>query len=72
MKVLTRKEENLIKLAIFEGNEELMDRLWHDFNLNPKLFTPQQQSKLSEVFDVLYTTLCELVEDHGSLQSKYE
>jgi hypothetical protein len=39
MRVLTRKEENLIKLAIFESNENLMDRVWQDFKINPqKLF----------------------------------
>lgn len=73
MRVLTRKEENLIKLAIFEANENLIDRIWQDFKINPqKLFTLQQQNKMQEVFEVLYTTLCDVVEDNAVLQPKHE
>lgn len=73
MRVLTRQEENLIKLAIFEANENLIDRIWQDFKINPqKLFTSQQQSKMQEIFEVLYTTLCDVVEDNAVLQSEHE
>jgi hypothetical protein len=73
MRVLTRKEENLIKLAIFESNENLMDRVWQDFKINPqKLFNSQQQSKMQEVFEVLYTTLCDTIEDNANLQPEHD
>jgi hypothetical protein len=36
MRVLTRKEENLIKLAIFEANELLMDQVYRDFGVSTK------------------------------------
>jgi hypothetical protein len=38
----------------------------------PQCQTTEQQNKMQEVFEVLYTTLAEIVEDHGALQSKYE
>lgn len=72
MKVLTKKEENLIKLAIFEANELLMDQIYRDFAVTTKNQNFEQQNKMQEVFEVLYTTLCDLVETNGSLQSKYE
>jgi hypothetical protein len=72
MRVLTRKEENLIKLAIFEANELLADQIYRDFGVNLKCQTVEQQHKMQEVFEVLYTTLADIIEDHGALQSKYE
>jgi hypothetical protein len=72
MKSLTTKEENLIKLAIFEANELLMDQLYRDFSVNIKNLSSFQQGKLQEVFEVLYTTLADVIEDQGFLQSKYE
>ena len=72
MRVLTRKEENLIKLAIFEANELLMDQLYRDFSIGKLNLKPEQQFKLQEVFEVLYTTLSEVVEENGNLQSRYE
>lgn len=72
MRALTRKEENLIKLAIFEANELLMDQLYRDFGVRTKKFTLKQQDNLNEVFELLYTTLADAVEDHGGLQSQYD
>ena len=72
MRALTRKEENLIKLAIFEANELLTDQIYRDFGVNLKCQNTEQQHKMQEVFEVLYTTLADIVEDHGALQSKYE
>lgn len=72
MRVLTRKEENLIKLAIFEANELLMDQLYRDFGIGKLNLKPEQQFKLQEVFEVLYTTLADVIEDQGNLQSRYE
>ena len=72
MRSLTTKEENLIKLAIFEANELLMDQIFRDFGASTKRQTREQQNKMQEVFEVLYTTLAEIVEENGSLQSKYE
>ena len=72
MRSLTTKEENLIKLAIFEANELLMNQIFRDFGANTKRQTREQQNKMQEVFEVLYTTLAEIVEENGSLQSKYE
>ena len=72
MRAITRNEENLIKLAIFEANELLMDQIYRDFSVNVKNLSSSQQGKLQKVFEVLYTTLADVIEDHGSLQSKYE
>lgn len=72
MRVLTRKEENLIKLAIFEANELLMDQIYRDFGVSTKRQTSEQQYKMQEIFELLYTTLAEIVEENGSLQTKYD
>jgi hypothetical protein len=72
MRPLTRKDEALIKLAIFEANEVLMDTIYRDFSVTTKKLSAEQQYKLQEVFEVLYTTLADVIEDHGFLQSKYE
>jgi ClpP class serine protease len=72
MTALTRKEENLIKLAIFEANELLMDQIYRDFGASTRRQTYEQQNKMQEVFEVLYTTLAEIVKENGSLQSKYD
>ena len=72
MKPLTRKDEALIKLAIFEANEILMDQIYRDFSVTTKKLSSDQQYKLQEVFEVLYTTLADVIEDYGFLQSEYE
>lgn len=72
MRVLTRKEENLIKLAIFEANELLMDQIYRDFGVSAKKLKVEQQTNLQQVFELLYTTLADVIEDQGNLQSRYE
>jgi len=72
MRVLTRKEENLIKLAIFEANELLMDQVYRDFGVSTKKLKLEQQTNLQQVFELLYTTLADVIEDQGNLQSEYE
>lgn len=72
MRVLSTKEEALIKLAIFEANELLMDQIYRDFSVTSKKLTATQKYKLQEVFEVLYTVLCDTVENYGSLQSEYD
>ena len=72
MRTLTRKEENLIKLAIFEANELLMDQIYRDFGVSTKKLSIEQQTNLQQVFELLYTTLADVIEDQGNLQSEYE
>ena len=72
MRTLTRKEENLIKLAIFEANELLMDQIYRDFCVSTKKLSIEQQTNLQQVFELLYTTLADVIEDQGNLQSEYE
>lgn len=72
MRVLTRKEENLIKLAIFEANELLMDQVYRDFGVSTKKLKIEQQTNLQQVFELLYTTIADVIEDQGNLQSEYE
>ena len=72
MKALSNREESLVKLAILEANELLMDQMFRDFHIKAKHFSSEQQYKLQEVFEVLYTTLCEIVEEKGDLQSEYD
>jgi hypothetical protein len=72
MRTLSDKEANLIKLATYEGIDVVTGRLWTDFKVAPKKLTLLQNNRFSEFEDLLYTFLCEIVEDHGSLQSKYD
>ena len=72
MRALTKKEENLIKLAIFEANELLMDQIYRDFGVSTKKLSIEQQTNLQTVFELLYTTLADVIEDQGNLQSEYE
>lgn len=72
MRALTRKEENLIKLAIFEANELLMDQIYRDFGVSTKKLSIEQQTNLQTVFELLYTTIADVIEDQGNLQSEYE
>jgi hypothetical protein len=57
MRVLTRKEEALIKLAIFEANELLMNQIYRDFGVVSVCKTSAQQNKMQELFELLYTLL---------------
>ena len=72
MRTLNEKEQNLVRLAVYEGIDTIVDRLWTDFKICQTQLTPLQSDRFSEFEDLLYTFLCELTEDHGVLQSEYE
>jgi hypothetical protein len=72
MRVLSDKESNLIKLAVYEGIDKISDRLWTDFKICESKLTSLQVNRFNEFEDLLYTFLCELAEDHGVLQSQYD
>jgi hypothetical protein len=72
MRTLNEKETNLVRLAVYEGVDTMVDRIWTDFKVCQTQLTPLQSERFSEFEDLLYTFLEELVEDHGVLQSKYE
>jgi hypothetical protein len=72
MRALNEKETNLVRLAVYEGVDTMVDRIWTDFKVCQTQLTPLQSERFSEFEDLLYTFLEELVEDHGVLQSEYE
>lgn len=72
MRTLSDKEANLVRLAAYEGVDTIVDRLWTDFKVCQTKLTPLQAERFCEFEDLLYTFLCELVEDHGVLQSEYD
>lgn len=72
MRILNEKETNLVRLAVYEGIDTMVDRLWTDFKVCQTQLTPLQSERFSEFEDLLYTFLEELAEDHGVLQSEYE
>jgi hypothetical protein len=72
MKALNKKAESLVKLAMLEAYETLEEKLWIDFKVKTKDFDSLTQNKMCEIFELLYTVLCDVVEDHGNLQSEYD
>ena len=72
MRILSDKEANLVRLAVYEGIDTIVDRLWTDFKVDQTQLTPLQSNRFSEFEDLLYTFLEEIAEDHGVLQSEYE
>ena len=72
MRTLSEKEANLVRLAAYEGIDTMVERLWVDFKICQTQLTPLQSDRFCEFEDLLNTFLCELAEDHGVLQSKYE
>lgn len=72
MRTLNEKETNLVRLAVYEGIDTMVDRLWTDFRVCQTKLTPLQADRFSEFEDLLYTFLEELAEDHGILQTEYE
>jgi hypothetical protein len=72
MKVLNEKETELIKLAVQEGLIETQSKLWIDFKVGNDSLTVHQDYRLSQITELLYTLFCEVVEQDGVLQSKYE
>ena len=72
MRVLNEKETELIKLAVQEGLIETQSKLWIDFKVGNDSLTVHQDYRLSQITELLYTLFCEVVEQDGVLQSKYE
>jgi hypothetical protein len=49
-----------------------MDQIYRDFGVSTKKLSIEQQTNLQTVFELLYTTLADVIEDQGNLQSEYE
>jgi len=49
-----------------------MDQIYRDFGITLKKLKIEQQTNLQQVFELLYTTLADAIEDHGGLQSGHE
>ena len=72
MRVLTDKEQTLIKLGVLEGITVLQSHLRIDFKVKDSDLTVHQKHRLSHLEDLLYTLFCEVVEENGVLQSEYD
>jgi len=72
MRVLKEKELDLIRLAVLEGIEETKNKLRMDFRIRESDLTVHQIIRLEQITDLLYTLFCEVVEENGFLQSKYD
>jgi hypothetical protein len=72
MRVLKEKELDLIRLAVLEGIEETKNKLRMDFRIRESDLTVHQIVRLEQITDLLYTLFCEVVEENGFLQSKYD
>ena len=72
MRVLTDKEQTLIKLGVLEGITVLQSHLRIDFKVKDSDLTVHQKHRLSQLEDLLYTLFCEVVEENGVLQSEYD
>ena len=51
---------------------ETQNKLWVDFNVDPNILTVHQKHRLKQIEDLLYTLFCEVVEENGVLQSRYD
>ena len=72
MRVLSDKELDLIKLAVFEGTLTIEENLNTDFRIERSLLTVHQLYRLQQIESLLYTLFCEVVEENGILQSEYD
>jgi len=72
MKILNQKELDLVRLAALEGIEKTQDNLRIDFKIRESDLTVHQAHRLNQITDLLYTLYCEVVEENGFLQSKYD
>jgi hypothetical protein len=72
MRVLNQKELDLVRLAVLEGITETQSKLWIDFKVGNDSLTVHQDYRLSQLTELLYTLFCEVVEQDGILQSKYD
>jgi hypothetical protein len=72
MRVLSEKETDLITMAVIEGLIETQNKLWVDFNVDPNVLTVHQKHRLDQIENLLYTLFCEVVEENGVLQYRYD
>ena len=72
MRVLSDKEQTLIRLGVLEGITVLQSHLRIDFKVKDSDLTVHQKHRLSQLEEMLYTLFCEVVEENGILQSKYD
>jgi len=72
MKTLNKKELDLVRLAVLVGVLETQNKLRIDFKIRESDLTVHQVIRLERITDLLYTLFCEVVEESGVLQSKYE
>ena len=72
MRVLSEKETDLITMAVIEGLIETQNKLWVDFNVDPNVLTVHQKHRLDQLENLLYTLFCEVVEENGVLQYRYD
>jgi len=72
MRILKQKELDLVRLAVLEGILETQNKLRIDFKIRESDLTLHQTIRLDSITDLLYTLLCEVVEENGVLQSEYE
>jgi hypothetical protein len=72
MRILSQKELDLVRLAALEGIIETKNKLSIDFKIRGSDLTVHQLLRLEQITDLLYTLFCEVVEENGVLQSKYD
>lgn len=72
MRVLNQKELDLVRLGVLEGIFETQNKLRIDFKIRESDLTVHQLIRLEQITDLLYTLFCEVVEEHGLLQSEYD
>jgi hypothetical protein len=72
MRVLNEKELDLVRLSALEGIITIKESLRVDFKIRESDLTVHQTIRLEQITDLLYTLFCEVVEERGVLQSKYD
>ena len=72
MRILNQKELDLVRLGVLEGIFETQNKLRIDFKIRESDLTVHQLIRLEQITDLLYTLFCEVVEENGILQSKYD
>ena len=72
MRVLNQKELDLVRLSALEGIITIKESLRVDFKIRESDLTVHQTIRLEQITDLLYTLFCQVVEERGVLQSKYE
>jgi hypothetical protein len=72
MRVLNQKELDLVRLSALEGIITIKESLRVDFKIRESDLTVHQTIRLEQITDLLYTLFCQVVEERGVLQSKYD